>query len=370
MLYCKVTAAVKFTQQDPHVGETRPGDLAGALHEVSNALTAVLGWLQRARGQMQPGTAERDATDVAYTHARLAYSVARQAIGAPIADEEEVRSGVTLAQEALRGVEQSAARKGIGLQFVGEDQDTLLNNATSVHQILLNLLLNAVAFSPERAEVRLAVKNLGQFLSFVVTDEGPGIEPERAATLFTEATSTRPGGAGLGLRYCKGLASQKGGDLRLLQHTGLGARFELLWPCGEAPSTTLQKSPRVPQLAGMKVVVLEDDEAITSLLELGLSANGLQLTFVRTIEEFQEFFARGLSADAALVDLSPVSPKPAEALLIADSHCGETPMVVMSGRTVDSIPGVHVAGWLRKPFELSEVLDVLARVAAKRAAKA
>jgi hypothetical protein len=344
------------------------GDLAGALHEVSNALTAVLGWLQRARGQLQPGTEARDAADVAYAHARLAFSVARGAIGAPIADEQELRSAVTVAREVLRGVTQAADGKSLKLELVGEDQDTLLQAPSNVQQILLNLLLNAVAFSPERGVIRLQVQHTGNQVHFIVTDQGPGVPVEIAETLFTARHSTRPGGAGVGLRYSKGLAVERGGDLLWVPHSGIGARFELRWPVSDSPSTTRQRSPRAPQLAGLEVLVLEDDEAVTSLLELGLAVSGVQITAVKTLAEFKRFFQDGGKADIALVDLSPAGPRPSEALLIIHAHCDPTPLVVMSGHTVDSIPGVHVAGWLRKPFEIAEVLDTLGRVSRRTAA--
>jgi CheY-like chemotaxis protein len=338
------------------------------LHEVSNALTAVLGWLQRARGQLQPGTEARDAADVAYAHARLAFSVARGAIGAPVAEEQELRSAITVAREVLRGVTQAADRKSLKLELAGEDQDTLLQAPGSVQQILLNLLLNAIAFSPERGAVRLQLQHTGSQVNFIVTDQGPGVAQDVAETLFTARNSTRPGGAGFGLRYSKGLAVEKGGDLLFVPHAGQGARFELRWPVSDSPSTTLQRSPRAPQLAGLKVLVLEDDEAVTSLLELGLGVSGVQITAVKTLDEFKRFFKGGGVADLALVDLSPAGPRPSEALLIIHSHCEPTPLVVMSGHTVDSIPGVHVAGWLRKPFEIAEVLDTLGRVSGRTAA--
>jgi CheY-like chemotaxis protein len=344
------------------------------LHEVSNALTAVLGWLQRARGQLQPGTEARDAADVAYAHARLAFSVARGAIGAPVAEEQELRSAITVAREVLRGVAQAADRKSLKLELTGEDQDTLLQAPGSVQQILLNLLLNAIAFSPERGAVRLQLQHTGSQVNFIVTDQGPGVPQDIAETLFTGQNSTRPGGAGLGLRYSKGLAVEKGGDLLFIPRSavagdgGTGARFELHWPVSDSPSTTLQRSPRAPQLAGLKVLVLEDDEAVTSLLELGLGVSGVQLTAVKTLADFKQFFQSGGAADLALVDLSPAGPRPSEALLIIHSHCEPTPLVVMSGHTVDSIPGVHVAGWLRKPFEIAEVLDTLGRVSGRTAA--
>ena len=57
--------------------------MAGALHEVSNALTVVLGWLDVALAQLAAGSA-REAIEIAHTHARLGHGLARSAIGVPM----------------------------------------------------------------------------------------------------------------------------------------------------------------------------------------------------------------------------------------------------------------------------------------------
>ena len=74
-------------------------DLAGALHEVSNALTVVLGWLDVAYSRLEAGPA-RDAVDVARTHARLGHGISRSAIGAEAPDSTAQASGRSVAESA------------------------------------------------------------------------------------------------------------------------------------------------------------------------------------------------------------------------------------------------------------------------------
>ena len=102
-------------------------------------------------------------------------------------------------------------------------------------QILTNLLLNAISFTPKGGTVRLAVQEDGVFATFAVSDQGPGIEAERVATLFEAPISTRRGGAGLGLRHSAALAAAHGGELRLT-NSEPSACFELTWPVAEAGS--------------------------------------------------------------------------------------------------------------------------------------
>src|SRR6185369_1586659 len=99
----------------PPSGPIRDTDLAGALHEVSNALTVVLGWLDVAR-QRLPAGAARDAVEVARTHAHLGHRVARSAIGAePPARGSSRRPARSVAKAAVMAVTPQAEAQGVSV---------------------------------------------------------------------------------------------------------------------------------------------------------------------------------------------------------------------------------------------------------------
>jgi signal transduction histidine kinase len=151
--------------------------LAGALHEVSNALTVVLGWLDVAYSRLEAGPA-RDAIDVARTHARLGHGLSRSAIGAEAPDSSAPASGVSVAESALMGVRPQADQRGVQLDFQPLDAaSALLGSVGPLLQILTNLLLNAIDFSPRGSTVSLGVREEGSSVIFWVSDEGPGIDP-------------------------------------------------------------------------------------------------------------------------------------------------------------------------------------------------
>src|SRR5258706_2420876 len=100
-------------------------DLAGALHEVSNALTVVLGWLDVAYSRLEAGPA-RDAIDVARTHARLGHGVSRSAIGAEAPDSSAQASGRSVAESALMGVGPQAEQRGVLLELALLDSGSAL----------------------------------------------------------------------------------------------------------------------------------------------------------------------------------------------------------------------------------------------------
>ncbi len=343
-------------------------DLAGALHEVSNALTVVLGWLDVAYSRLPAGAA-RDAIDVARTHARLGHGISRGAIGAEAPDSSAQASGVSVAESALMGVRPQAEQRGVLLDLqLLESGTALLGNVGALLQILTNLLLNAIDFSPRGSTVSLAVHEEGPSLIFAVSDEGPGIDPERVATLLTAPVSTRRGGAGVGLRHSAALSRSKGGSLSVAR-TSPGACFELRWPIAELRTSTAPKKVKRPTVMGARVLVVEDDDAVRSLVELALEARGAEPQVVASRREFDAVLERGGELDAALVDLSPLAADAAGAFQALRQRHPGIPVILISG-AASGVPedlATDVSAWVRKPFEMGEVLAVLASILEARA---
>jgi CheY-like chemotaxis protein len=342
-------------------------DLTGALHEVSNALTVVLGWLDVAHAELPAGSA-RDAVEVARTHARLGHRLARSAIGAGVAEPSRQASSRSLAESAAVGVRPQADRRRVRVvcQAAGAG-GPLVRDVDSALQILTNLLLNAIDFSPEGSTVTLELEDHGSDLVFSVTDQGPGIDPDRVATLLTGPVSTRRGGAGVGLRHSAALARSHGGELSVVRASP-GARFDLRWPIAEARSGAQPKPVPRLSVSGARVLVIEDDAAVRSLVELALEARGAVPLVVASAEELEALLARGAVLDAALIDLSPIAADPRSALERLRGANTGIPVILISG-VASGVPesvADQVTAWVRKPFEMGEVLDVLASTLGER----
>lgn len=359
---CNSVVAVKQDQRSKAVAVAPPAperDLAGALHEVSNALTVVLGWLDNARSMAQGSALE--AVEVARTHASLGHAIARRAVGAPVTDGTELRSALALVRETVHGISPIAERRGVRVELADEVADVQLPDPAIVQQILINLLLNALAFTPNGETIRLSLHGERSRFVFRVRDDGPGVPVDQRDKLFCVGPSRRPGGAGIGLAHSHDLAESRGGSLALLDG-GVGACFELRWPIGDAPSTTLPKGSVPKQLDGLRVAVLEDDSAVMSLLDLGLRQRGVELFALANRNELEAFARSGLPVDAALIDLSPIADDPDRAISLLRRHSPSVSVFLISGTTVSNGAHKHVAGWIRKPFELGEIFQALGRV--------
>jgi CheY-like chemotaxis protein len=360
----------------PRADPTR--DLAGALHEVSNALTVVLGWIERARGA-PPGEVDR-ALDIAAARASHARAIVRAAI---VDDGGLTRSQATVTavvRDAVTGMEPELRRAAI----VAEEgvspavADLVIDHAPTVLQVLTNLLLNAIALSPLGARLRVEASSHGEGVVFAVVDQGPGIPPERRANLFQAGTSTRQGGAGIGLRHAAALAEALGGTLALGAQPVQGARFELTWPLASAPPPpesgahpALHLAAPAPTpsrsrgmvLSGTRILLVEDDDAVVDLLDTALTARGADVVSVRHRGELAEALSTG-RFDAALFDISPIQEDVRGAVALARGTRDETDalrVVLISGSAAQmpEMPADWVSAWVRKPFEIGEILQAI-----------
>jgi DNA-binding response OmpR family regulator len=113
-------------------------------------------------------------------------------------------------------------------------------------------------------------------------------------------------------------------------------------------------------LAGARVLVVEDDAAVLSLIELALEARGATVICAGNCDEITDLLSAGQPLSAALVDLSPLANR-ADEILSALAGRARVPVVLISGFASGVPDGLehHVRAWVRKPFEMGELVEVL-----------
>ncbi len=339
--------------------------LAAALHEVSNALTVLLGWANAAR-EMKDADEIAAALAIVASRASHARTIARRAIGAEVPTPAPC-SLTSVLHDATLGlaVEAKAASVALHSEVAPELVSTQIPQSATLQQVLTNLLLNAIQFSPKGAVVKLTAfaepQNPGRIV-VAVHDQGPGIAPAIRAQLFESRVTSRRGGAGIGLRHSAELSAEMGGELRLAE-AGQGTRFELCWPVISeepqdlAPRTSAPPLRRGGLKEGARILVIEDDDAVVELLELALEARGASIVRVKARSELAGALSTG-PFDAVLIDLSPLHGDVEGAIADVRKSNPDARLVVMSG----SVPSADVGGasiWVRKPFEIREIVEAL-----------
>lgn len=166
--------------------------------------------------------------------------------------------------------------KGIKFQFEYDDaiEYLVLGDQLILHQILNNLLGNALKFTEESGNISLYVdllitKKEQYFIQFTVQDTGIGIKEEHLADIFTEfkqadsSTNIKYGGTGLGLAITKKLVALHGGTIEVESSEGQGSTFQVLIPFQytQIPDKIRQERPKeiVQELNVGKVLIVEDN---------------------------------------------------------------------------------------------------------------
>jgi signal transduction histidine kinase len=104
-----------------------------------------------------------------------------------------------------------------------------------IHQVVTNLLENAVRHSPAHGKVVLGARSVQGSVTLEVVDEGPGIQPSEASRVFerfyrSDAARSSDGGTGLGLSIARWIVDLHGGDIRAEPNSPHGCRMVVVLP--------------------------------------------------------------------------------------------------------------------------------------------
>jgi signal transduction histidine kinase/CheY-like chemotaxis protein/ligand-binding sensor domain-containing protein len=191
----------------------------------------------------------------------------------------------------------------------------LMGDADRIKQVLINLIGNAIKFT-EKGEVILRVTADefmagGVCLRFAVSDTGIGIPVEKQKIIFqafsqADASTTRKyGGSGLGLAISSRIATLMGGKLWVDSKPGKGSAFYFTAKL-QAAAGSLPPDMRKPELAGVPVLVVDDNISNRQILEDELHACGLKVTAVgsasEALRELQEAGRQGRPYRVLLAD--------------------------------------------------------------------
>lgn len=120
------------------------------------------------------------------------------------------------------------------------DLPLVLSDGVLMEQVLVNLLENALKFSPPSAAIELSATASDRELIFGIADRGPGIpagDEQRIFDKFYRAGPAREGGMGLGLTICRGIIEAHGGRIWVEKRPGGGALFRFTLPIEQAQPT-------------------------------------------------------------------------------------------------------------------------------------
>ena len=239
-----------------------------------------------------------------------------------ILDMSRIESGkTTLNVEKMNLTQQISQLDSVIRQQAGQRRQTftvethvqhenVLGDSNRLKQVLMNILSNAVKYTPNGGHIRLEVDELTHTehytkYRFVVQDDGIGMSEEFQKTLFEPFTreeksgTNKVQGTGLGMAITKSIVDLMGGTIHVESTTGKGTRFEVVleFPI-DAEADTVQEAQVLPEeaeetspLSGMKFLCAEDNAINAEILEMLLEANGASCTICANGQEIVDAFA-------------------------------------------------------------------------------
>jgi len=347
--------------------------LAGMSHELRTPLNAILGFSELLMDDGDTLTSSVRQNFLANIH-----TSGKHLLGLinDILDLAKVEAGQTelyLESVAVEGVARGvldlltplADRKQIGLHLT-EEPVSVVADHQKVKQMLINLVSNAIKFTPAGGRVDVSCRRRGQEVRIAVRDTGVGIAREDLPRVFEEFEQLEPPadqtaeGTGLGLALTKRFAELHGGWVEVRSQLGRGSTFTLHLPVEAAAPAA---RPRVPVAAGdgPLILVVEDNPHAADLLTTYLTRGGYSVEVANQGSSALEL-ARRLRPDAITLDLllPEVDGWDVLAALKHDPETADIPVVVVT--VVDSPARGRALGavdYLVKPVDPRTLLDCL-----------
>ena len=359
------------------------GTLAGGMaHDLNNALAPILMGAQLLRRKTNDEETQR-LLGLMETSTHRGADMVRQVLlfargrGSEF-DRLELGS---LVKELEKMVRETFPKNITVDSFLPGDLWPVRGNPTQLHQVLLNLCVNARDAMPDGGHLSFAADNVelgeteaaaipgakpGRYVSLLVSDTGTGMSDEVRAKIFEPFFTTKgeERGTGIGLATALRIVKAHEGFLRVESEPDQGTTFEVLLPCARETALAV-KAPvaaSLPRGNGELILVVDDEQAIRELVKAELTAFGYRVLTAANGEDALQFFqkhaaeVRVLLTDSAM----PVMDGPRTIRALRQQR-PDLPVILASGEADPDETGTSGVVVVNKPFALEEILIALQR---------
>ncbi len=358
------------------------GTLAGGIaHDFNNILTATLGYALLIRKEVDDREAVLSHLQVLEHSARRAVELTRRLLSfsrSGVSDRKPVRLN-EIVQEAVQLLRRTFDRSIEIRTSYGTDLPPILGDQGQIHQVLINLCVNARDAMPGGGT--LVLRTRGERMGvdgepprpdapspatvvLEVIDTGSGISREILPKIFDPFFTTKgPGaGTGLGLSIVYGIVKQHGGHVDVTSEPGRGTTFTIRFPASAQEPASADAAPRpAPRPHGRETILVVDDEpALRQLMSISLSELGYTvLEAADGLEAIEQYQRHRPSVDLVLLDLVMPRLGGREAYLRLKELDPGIRAVFATGYGIDDkvqeLLATGVLGIIKKPYEMTAV---------------
>jgi CheY-like chemotaxis protein len=302
--------------------------LAVLSHELRTPLNAIMGYARLLRGGILSGdkasrgleTLERNASALTQIVEDV-LDISRIIAGKIRLDVQPVELPMVV-HNAIATVQPAADARHVRLQAIIDPRvGPVSGDPDRLQQVVWNLLSNAVKFTPKQGRVQVRVERVNSHIEVIVSDTGIGIRPDFLPHVFERFRQAEGGlkrttaGLGLGLSIVKHIVEMHGGSVHAASEgEGRGATFRVRLPLmivhdgglrerREHPRTeTRAPLTTLGNLAGVRVLAIDDEEDALGLLRAVLEAAGAEVTTLGSAMDALQRIPE-LAPDVLVVDL-------------------------------------------------------------------
>lgn len=261
----------------------------------------------------------------------------------------------------------------------------VMGNATQLHQVLLNLCVNARDAMPRGGSLSITTANTtldenytrmrpdlrpGRYITITVADTGSGIPPEVIDRVFEPFFTTKEvgKGTGLGLATATGIVKGHGGFMEVASAVGKGTTFRVFLPAAEAPDARHDDDrPALPAGNGELILIVDDEASIREMTKATLEAHGYRaITANDGTEALSQYATHGEKIDVVLTDMMMPYMDGAATIRALENMNPRVTIIASSGmagsRTKLEGLSSRVKGHISKPYTSEKLLTTLAGV--------
>ena len=309
--------AAEALQSAERASKAKTDFLANMSHDIRTPMNAIIGITTLMKNELHQPEKLAEHLDKLENSGQLLLGIIND-----ILDMSRIESGkTTLNVEKMNLPQQISQLDSIIRQQAGQRRQTFTVNTHLQHEnvladpnrlnrVLMNILSNAVKYTPTGGHIRFEVDELPRNehyarYRFIVQDDGIGMSKAYQKTLFDPFTreersgTNKVQGTGLGMAITKNIVDLMGGSINVESTTGKGTRFEVVleFPV-DAEADTVPEAQVLPEeeeetspLSGMKFLCAEDNAINAEILEMLLEANGASCTICSNGQEIVDAFA-------------------------------------------------------------------------------
>ncbi len=360
---------------------------AGIAHDLNNVLAPILMAIDILRDKVSDSTGQKILGTIE-TSAKRGADIVKQvlAFGRGVKGERMPIQIKHVINEVVKIVDETFPKSIESKTDIPRDLWTVSADATQMHQVFLNLLVNARDAMPMGGTISISAVNMnvdenysrmhpeakpGAYVAVSISDTGTGIPTDIRDRIFEPFFTTKEIGRGTGLGLSTTLAIVKSheGFINLYSEAGKGTTFRIYIPATSTTSNVpaVSEETQLPTGNGELILVIDDESAIREITKETLKANGYKAITASDGAEGVALFAENKKKIKAVITdiMMPVMDGTA-AILVLRKISPEVKIIAASGMTATTqhpLPSdSNVQAFLTKPYTAEKLLQTLAAV--------